>query len=182
MCLGEKWILAAVERREVWSQRRVRERERHTVKCTRTFPYSHWLSKREGLNFVSSCNQRGLKFGVLKVKELHRESLTSAQVMISPFVGLSPASGCFGFCVSLSPCPSPTHTLSLSFSKINKHSKIKRKEHTEHQISSVDTAHTGDTPRRARSWTLHNFFFLSPLVSEAGDTTGFSNTEKQAET
>ena len=48
---------------------------------------------------------------------------TSAQVMISQFMGLSPTSGsvltaqsggaCFGFCVSLSLCPVPAHALSL---------------------------------------------------------------------
>ena len=51
------------------------------------------------------------------------ERPASAQVMISQFVGSSPVSGsvltaqpgaCFGFCVSLSLCPSPAHTLSLS--------------------------------------------------------------------
>ena len=52
---------------------------------------------------------------------------TSAQVMISPFVGSSPASGsvltarslepCFGFCVSLSLRPSPAHVLCLSVSQ-----------------------------------------------------------------
>ena len=51
--------------------------------------------------------------------------LTSAQVMISWFVGSSPASGsanssgsgaCFGCSVSPSLCPSPTRTLSLSLS------------------------------------------------------------------
>ena len=51
--------------------------------------------------------------------------LVLAQVMISQFMGLSPASGsvlntcsesgaCFGFCVSFSVCPSPVHPLSLS--------------------------------------------------------------------
>ena len=29
---------------------------------------------------------------------------------------------------------------------------------------------------------LHDFFFVKPLLSAAGDLTGFSNTEKQAET
>ena len=53
--------------------------------------------------------------------------LTSAQVMSLWFVGLSPTSGlcadsmepgaCFGFCVCLSPCPSPTQPLSLSVSQ-----------------------------------------------------------------
>ena len=42
-----------------------------------------------------------------------------------PHVGLCADSSkprpCFGFCVSLSVCPSPLHTLSLSPSKINKH-------------------------------------------------------------
>ena len=54
------------------------------------------------------------------------ERLTSAQVMISRSVGSSPASGsvltaqslepAFGFCVSLSLCPSPACTLSLCLS------------------------------------------------------------------
>ena len=55
---------------------------------------------------------------------------TSAQVMISLLMSLSPTLGslcadssepgaCFGFCVSLSLCSSPTHILSLS--KMNKH-------------------------------------------------------------
>ena len=44
---------------------------------------------------------------------------TSAQVRISQFMSSSPASGsvfgtCFEFCASLSLCPSPTRTLSLS--------------------------------------------------------------------
>ena len=50
---------------------------------------------------------------------------TSAQVMISLLMSLSPTLGslcadssepgaCFGFCVSLSLCPCPAHTLSLS--------------------------------------------------------------------
>ena len=46
------------------------------------------------------------------------EHPTSAQVMISWFVSSSPTSGsvltiCFGFCVSLSLCPFPAHSLSL---------------------------------------------------------------------
>ena len=57
----------------------------------------------------------------------------SAQVMISvlefkPRVGLcadsSEPRACFGFCVSLSLCPSPTHALSLS--KRNKTLKTKK--------------------------------------------------------
>ena len=61
------------------------------------------------------------------------EHMTSAQVVISQSVSSSPASGsvltarslgaCFGFCVSLSLCPSPAHALFLSLSKINKHLK-----------------------------------------------------------
>ena len=64
------------------------------------------------------------------------ERLTTAQVMISWFVGSSPARGlcpdssepgpCFGFFVSLSLCPSPAHALSLS--KLNKHKKIKKQK------------------------------------------------------
>ena len=43
----------------------------HTGECTqRMLPQSHWLGKREGLNFMSSCNQGGLKAGVLKVSGL----------------------------------------------------------------------------------------------------------------
>ena len=42
-----------------------------------------------------------------------------------PCVGLCAASteprACFGFCVSVSLCPSPAHSLCLSLSKINKH-------------------------------------------------------------
>ena len=53
------------------------------------------------------------------------QCLTSAQVMISPSVGLSPASGSVLTAQSLEPasdsvspslCPSPTHALSLSLS------------------------------------------------------------------
>ena len=56
--------------------------------------------------------------------------LTSAQVTISRFVGLSPVSGCasswepgarFGFCVLLSLRPTPACALPLCLSKINKH-------------------------------------------------------------
>lgn len=36
------------------------------------FPQRHWLGKQEGLDFMSSCNQRGLKQGVLKVSGLTR--------------------------------------------------------------------------------------------------------------
>ena len=60
--------------------------------------------------------------GIWEALSLKRPTL--AQVMISQFVGSSPASGsvltaqgagaCFGFCVSLSLCPSPAHALSLS--------------------------------------------------------------------
>ena len=65
------------------------------------------------------------------------ERPTSAQVTISWFSSSSPVSGsvltaepgaCFGFCVSLSLCPSHTHALSLSLSKINKHLKIIKKK------------------------------------------------------
>ena len=74
------------------------------------------------------------------------ERPTLAQVTISRSVSSSPGSGSvltaqsrefeprvglcadssepgarFGFCVSLSLCPSPVHALSLSVSKINKH-------------------------------------------------------------
>ena len=62
---------------------------------------------------------------------------TLAQVMIPRSVSSSPILGsvldssesgaCFGFCVSLSLCPSLAHALSLSPSKINKHWKIKNK-------------------------------------------------------
>ena len=45
-----------------------------------------------------------------------------------PRVGLcadtSEPGACFGFCVSVSLCPSPAHALSLSLSKINKIDKM----------------------------------------------------------
>lgn len=74
--------MAAMERKEQWFQRRGvgrerkrgrgkgrgRETEEHTWACTRrTFPHSYWLGKFDGLNFISSCNQWGLKPGVIKV-------------------------------------------------------------------------------------------------------------------
>ena len=56
--------------------------------------------------------------------------LTSAQIMVLQLVGSSPTSGsgltaqesggCFGCWVFLSLCPSPTHTLSVSFYHKNK--------------------------------------------------------------
>ena len=58
------------------------------------------------------------------------EHVTSAQVMISPSMGSSLASGSVLTAQSLEPasdsvfpslCTSPTHALSLSLSKINKH-------------------------------------------------------------
>ena len=58
------------------------------------------------------------------------EHLTWAQVMISQFMGLSPALGSVLTAQSLEPalhsvspslCPSPACALSLSLSKINKH-------------------------------------------------------------
>lgn len=58
--VGGNKTLASVEVRELWSCRRVRGGE-HTRKCTRTFPHNHWLGKQKGLNFVSSCNQQGLR-------------------------------------------------------------------------------------------------------------------------
>ena len=33
-------------------------------------PHSNWLGKQEGLNFMSSCNQMGLKPGIFKVSVL----------------------------------------------------------------------------------------------------------------
>lgn len=66
--LGER-IVGAVE---VLGERQ--KREEHTGEHTRrTFPQSHWLGKQEGLIFVSSCNQLGLKHGVLKVSRLGRD-------------------------------------------------------------------------------------------------------------
>ena len=47
------------------------EREKHTrIYIRKTPPQSHWFVKQEELNFVSSCNQWGLKIGVLKVSRL----------------------------------------------------------------------------------------------------------------
>ena len=65
------------------------------------------------------------------------EGPTSAQVMISRFVGLSPVSGSVLTAQSLEPasgsvtpslCPSPTHTLSLSLPLKNKKRKKERKK------------------------------------------------------
>ena len=74
--------------------------------------------------------------------------LTSAQVMISQFVYLSPALGSALTAKSLesaldfvSPslalCPSPTHVLSLSLSKINKLKKIKIKQNRKIKLAMV---------------------------------------------
>ena len=56
--LGEKQITVATEGREQRPWKR-QENEEHTRECTRrTFPQSHRLGKRKGLNFVSSCTSR----------------------------------------------------------------------------------------------------------------------------
>ena len=39
-----------------------------------------------------------------------------------------------------------------------------------------------ETLPKVPGWTLHDLFFVKPLLSEAGNMTGFSNTEKKAET
>ena len=74
-----------------------------------------------GLTLVSSLIKAAMRS--TWVAQLVKR-LTSAQVMISQCVGLSPRVGlcadgsepgaCFGFCVSFCLCPFPIHTLSLS--------------------------------------------------------------------
>lgn len=67
--LEEKLTVGAAEGRKLWSWIKVRERkgltEEHTMK---TLPQSHCLGKQEGLIFMNSCNQWGLKIGVLEVQ------------------------------------------------------------------------------------------------------------------
>ena len=77
--------------------------------------------------------------------------LTLAHVMILRFVGSSPMVGlcaddsepgaCFGFCVSLSLCPSPAHTLSL-FLKNEYTLKNKKKKKTWMNLTNVGRRHT----------------------------------------
>ena len=65
--MGEKWIVTVVVGRELQSWRRARNRLAHRGVHRKTNPHSNWLGKQEGLNFLSSCNQWGLKPRVLKV-------------------------------------------------------------------------------------------------------------------
>lgn len=67
--MGEKWIRSASEGREPGSQRRARDREgyRGTHK-ENVFP-KPLILKIRGLSFLS-CNQQGLKPGVLNVSRL----------------------------------------------------------------------------------------------------------------
>ena len=69
-------------------------------------------------------NRRGA-WGAQSVKRPALAQVTISTVRgVEPCVGLcadsSGPGACFGFCVSLSLCPSPSHTLSLSLSKVNK--------------------------------------------------------------
>ena len=65
--LGLKQTAAATEEGELWLRRKARESGVQRGTHRRIFPQSHCLGKREGLIFVSSSNQWGLKTGVLKI-------------------------------------------------------------------------------------------------------------------
>ena len=58
--LGEKWITDAAEEGALVSEKKgERETDKHIAEHTRrTFPHSHWLRKQEGLNFISSSQER----------------------------------------------------------------------------------------------------------------------------
>ena len=60
-------IAGAVEGRDPWPWRRVRNAEAHREHTRRTLPQSQWLGELDGLNFLNSCKQQGLKPRVLKV-------------------------------------------------------------------------------------------------------------------
>ena len=86
------------------------------------------------------------------------EGPTSAQVMISRFVGSSSASGsvltaqslepCLRVCVSLSLCPSPARALSLSLSVKNKQTFKERKtKNHKPQLQQRPCGRQGDTAR-----------------------------------
>lgn len=67
--LEEKLTVGAAEGRKPWSWRKVSEREELTEEHTmRTLPQSHCPGKQKGLIFMNSCNQWGLKAGVLEVQ------------------------------------------------------------------------------------------------------------------
>ena len=66
--------------------------ERHisAQRNTRMNPHSNWLGKREGLSFVSSCNQWGLKLGVLKVSVIGSVSLEDTGLLLERRQGKQP--------------------------------------------------------------------------------------------
>ena len=53
------------EEATVW--RRVKDRPTHRGCTGKMNPHSNWLGKQEGLNFMSSCKQWGVKPKVVKV-------------------------------------------------------------------------------------------------------------------
>ena len=97
---------------------------RHNLKGY-LWPWAHSSPTLSPFPYLQNNTHRGA-LGWLSGLSIRRS--ISTQVMISPFVGSGPASGSgvdssepgasFGFCASLSLCPSPAHTPSLS--KISK--------------------------------------------------------------
>lgn len=69
-------MAASAEGREPWMWRRVREKAEY--RQINKENVSQRLGKQEGLNFVSSCNQQGLKPGVLKVSGLGKDKAQRA--------------------------------------------------------------------------------------------------------
>ena len=67
--MGEKSTLAAMVGSK-WVERRVRDRLAHRGVHGEDDSPLQWLGKQEGLSFMSSYNQQGLKPGVLKVSGL----------------------------------------------------------------------------------------------------------------
>ena len=69
--LGDKQITGVVEGREHWLWREAHACARMWEECTgvctrKILPQSHWLGQKEGLIFVSFCNQWGSKTWVLE--------------------------------------------------------------------------------------------------------------------
>ena len=65
--LGEKRIMSAPEVRKPWLQRKRRESGAHKGKLKENTSPKPLARKGGGLIFVSFCNQKGSKPGVLKV-------------------------------------------------------------------------------------------------------------------
>ena len=67
--MREKSIMATVVGKDSWSQRRAGKILAHRGSHREDIPHRNWVVKQEWLNFMSSCNQWGLKPGILKVAE-----------------------------------------------------------------------------------------------------------------